>query len=113
METFLQGIQNVVVYIDDISVTGNTKKVHFNMLNDPPSSGKSKFMFRESKHHFLLLSVVFYRIDAQGLHPLPEKVKVSKYAPKLEMSLSSTLTWGYRVILQVSAKLVHNFGTLV
>ena len=33
METLLQGIQNVAVYIDDILVTGTTEEVHLNMLN--------------------------------------------------------------------------------
>ena len=34
MEPLLQGIQNVVVYIDDILVTGTTDKVHLNTLNE-------------------------------------------------------------------------------
>ena len=34
METLLQGIQNVAVYIDDILVTGTMKEVHQNTLNE-------------------------------------------------------------------------------
>ena len=33
LETLLQGIQNVLVYIDDILVTGTTEEVHLNILN--------------------------------------------------------------------------------
>ena len=34
METLHQGIQNVVVYIDDILVTGIIEEVHLNTLNE-------------------------------------------------------------------------------
>ena len=34
MKTLLHGIQNVVVYIDDILVTGITEEVHLNTLNE-------------------------------------------------------------------------------
>ena len=33
-QTLLQGMQNVVVYINDISVTGTTEEAHLNTLNE-------------------------------------------------------------------------------
>ena len=60
METFLQAIQNVVIYIDDILVTGTTEEVHLNTLNEALHRlEKAGLHFKKSKCHFMLPSVVF------------------------------------------------------
>ena len=85
METHLQGIQNVVVYIDDILVTGTTQEVHLNTLNVVLNCLKNAGLhLKKSKCPFMLQSVVFlgHKIDVQGLHPFLEKVKEIKDAPK-------------------------------
>ena len=66
-----------MVYIDDILVTGTTEKVHLNTLNEVLNHLiKAGLCLKESKCHFMLPSVVFlgHKINAQGLHLLPEKV---------------------------------------
>ena len=85
METLLQGIQNVVVYIDDILVTGTMEEVHLNTLNEVLNRLKKVGLhLKKSKCHFMFPSGLFlgHKIDAQGLHPLLEKVKTIKDAPK-------------------------------
>ena len=85
METLLQGNQNVVVYIDDILVTGTTEEVHLNTLNEVLHRlKKAGLRLKKSNCHFMLLSVVLlgHKIDAQGLHPLPEKMNAIKDVPK-------------------------------
>ena len=84
METFLQGIQNVVVYIDDILVNGTTEEVHLKTLNEVLNClKKAGLRLKKSKCHFMLQSVVLlgHKIDVQGLHPLPEKEKDIKDVP--------------------------------
>ena len=69
----------------DILVTGTTKEVHLNTLNDVLNHlKKAKLCLKKSKCNFLLPSVVFlgHKIDAQGLYPLLEKVKAIKDGPK-------------------------------
>ena len=81
METLLQGIPHIVVYINDVLVTGTTKEVHLNMLNAVLRRMKKVMLcLKKSKCHFMLPSVVFigHKINAQALHPLPEKVKAIK-----------------------------------
>ena len=85
MKTLLQGIQNLVVYIDDILVAGTTEEVHLNTLKVALTRlKKAGLHLKKCKCHFMLPSVVFlgHQIDAQGLNPLPEKVKTIKDVPK-------------------------------
>ena len=54
------------------------EEVHLNTLNEVLNRlKKAGLHLKKSKCHFILPSVVFvqHKIDAQGLHPLLEKVK--------------------------------------
>lgn len=84
METVLQGIPNVVVYIDDILITGANEQEHLKTLSLVLDRlEKAGFRARRSKCMFMVPSVSYlgHLIDEVGLHPLNEKVKAVKEAP--------------------------------
>ena len=68
MESLLQGIPNVCVYIDDILVAGKTYQEHINSLE--------KVLATPS------VTYLGYCIDKDGIHPTMEKVKAIKEAPQ-------------------------------
>ena len=61
MEALLQGIRNLVVYIDDILVTGTTEKVHLNTLNVGPKSSEKGRVALEGKQvpFYVTISGIF------------------------------------------------------
>ena len=70
-------IPGVIVYIDDILVTGPTDEEHLASLEEVLHRIESAGLWLKRKmRSFMAKSVVFlgYQIDAQGLHPVPEKV---------------------------------------
>ena len=78
METLLQGIQNVLVSINDILVTGTTREVCLNTLNEVIRRLKKVGLCLEKcKCHFMSPSVVFleHKIDAQGGHLLAPQAR--------------------------------------
>ena len=86
MENVLQGILNVIVYIDDILVTGADKEEHLKTLSLVLSRlEKAGFRAKKSKCQFIVpfVSYLGYLIDQVGLHPLKENVilKAVKDAP--------------------------------
>ena len=84
MENVLQGIPNVIVYIDDILVTGANEEEHLKTLSLVLDRlEKAGFRARKSKCQFMVPSVSYlgHLIDQFGLHPLQEKVKAVKEAP--------------------------------
>ena len=84
MESLLQGIPGVVVYIDDILITGATEQDHLQALEEVLSRlEKAGLRAKKSKCKFMVPSVDYlgHRIDAEGLHPLPDKVKAIDDAP--------------------------------
>ena len=84
MECLLHDIPNVVVYIDDILVTGPTEEEHLKSLDQALSRlEEAGLRVKKTKCKFMVPSVEYlgYRIDAKGLHPLTEKVEAVKDAP--------------------------------
>ena len=84
MENVLQGIPNVIVYIDDILLTGANDEEHLKTLSLVLDRlEKAGFRARKSKCQFMVQSVSYlgHLIDQFGLHPLREKVKAMKEAP--------------------------------
>ena len=84
MENVLQCIPNVIVYIDDILVTGANEEEHLKTLSLVLDRlEKDGFRGQKSKCKFMVPSVLYlgHLIDQFGLHPLQEKVKVVKEAP--------------------------------
>ena len=84
IESLLQGIEGVVVYLDDILITGSTEGKHLEPLEEVLSRpDKVKLRVKSKKCEFLKTSVTYfgYRIDATGLHPLPDKVQAINDVP--------------------------------
>ena len=81
MENLVQGIP---VYLDDILITGATDKDHLKSLGEVlhrfEEAGlrlrKDKCVFKDSSVTYL-----GHRIDAEGVHPTPEKIKAIERAP--------------------------------
>ena len=84
MENVLQGIPNVIVYLDDILLTGATEEEHLKTLAKVLERlERAGFRVKKSKCQFMAASVSYlgHLIDQKGLHPLQEKVKAVKEAP--------------------------------
>ena len=84
VETLLQGILNVLIYFDDILVSGKTTEKHCHMLPEVLSRlAQAGLRLRQDKCTFMATSVQYlgYQIDAQGIHPTQAKVKAIKQAP--------------------------------
>ena len=78
MENILQGIPYVVVYLDDILITGPTPQEHIRVLEEVLTR------LKKSKCSFMAPSVIYlgHHIDAEGLHPVADKVKAVNEAPR-------------------------------
>ena len=81
MECLLQGM----VYLNDILITWSTEEVHLETLGEVLRRiQEAGLKLRREKCVLMAPSVVYlgYRIDAQGLHPMPDKVKAVMDAPQ-------------------------------
>ena len=84
MESILQGIAGVIVYIDDILVTGSSKEEHNQRLEEVLSRlEKAGLRLRKDKCCFNVSSISFlgHKIDKDSLHPLEDKVQAVLKAP--------------------------------
>ena len=84
MDNLLAGIPGVAVYLDDILVTGVTEQEHLKSLEEVLRRlGQSGLRVKKKKCLFMVPSVSYlgHKIDADGLHPLPDKLQVVKAAP--------------------------------
>ena len=84
METLLQGIPNVSVYIDDILVTGRTQEEHLQNLQEVLSRlERAGLRLKQPKCAFMLpfLKYLEYRISSEGIQPTKEKVRAILEAP--------------------------------
>ena len=84
MESLMQGLPGVTVYIDDILVAGTTEEEHLKRLEDVLTRlERAGLRAQKSKCQFMKASVTFlgHRVDADGIHPLPEKVEAVVKAP--------------------------------
>ena len=84
METIMQGLPNVLCYIDDILVTGRTEREHLETLEEVLRRLKEHGVrMNRAKCQFLAKSVEYlgYRIDEKGLHATDEKLQAITQAP--------------------------------
>ena len=84
IESLLQGINGVVVYFDDILIMGESEEAHLKALDEVLSRlDRAGLRVKRSKCEFMQPSVTYlgHRIDANGLHTLPECVRAVKDAP--------------------------------
>ena len=84
MESILQGISGIAVFLDDILISGKSEAEHLATLKEVLSRlSKAGLRLQKHKCKFMVSEVQYlgYKIDAAGLHPLPEKVKAIHAAP--------------------------------
>ena len=82
METLLQGIEGVSVYVDDILITGSSIEEHLQILNkvlqrlESAGLNRSECFYLQPRMEYL-----GNVIDEEGLHLTKEKVSAIKEAP--------------------------------
>ena len=85
METILQGIPKVIVYIDDILVSGHSEEKHRELLRRVLNRlQKVGIRLKLSKCSFMVDSVVYlgYKVDARGIHLVSDKEKAVQEVPE-------------------------------
>ena len=88
MESILQGLPDVSVYIDDILVTGKTPQEHLCKLDVVLTRLEEVGLrLKKEKCVFLLPVVEYlsYKVSARGIQPMKEKIKAVQELPHLTM----------------------------
>ena len=84
MESLLQGIPRVCVYIDDVLVTGTTKQDHLTNLTEVLCRMSAVGMrLKREKCSFMLSQVHYlgYTVSSEGIKPMQEKIRSIRDAP--------------------------------
>ena len=113
MEGLLRGMDGVVVYLDDVLVTGKTKGEHLATLDEVlRRMRQAGLRLRKDKCVFLAPSVVYlgHRIDSQGLHPVADKLQAVQDAPS-PRNVSELKS--YLGLLTYYAKFLPNLATVL
>ena len=112
MESLLQGIPKVVVYLDDILVTGLSEEDHLltlqKVLQRIESSG---LRLKKNKCKFMVPSISYlgYKINAQGLYPLPEKMEAILKAPSpTSLTRVEVIPWIIELLRKVYTQHVNS-----
>ena len=78
MDNVLQGLSHSVVYLDDILITGKDNFTHLKNLKELLFRlEKAGLKLRKDKCSFMVPLVILlgHKIDAEGVHPVQNKVK--------------------------------------
>ena len=113
MENLLQDIPGVVVYIDDVLITGPDESGHMVALEEMlRTMEQAGLRLSKGKCLFMAPSVEYlgYKIDADGLHPLPEKVRAIEMAPKPR---NTTELKAYLGLLMYYGRFLPNLSTVL
>ena len=113
IESILQGIEGVIVYLDDILITGKTTEAHLKALDEVLSRlDTAGLRVKRSKCEFMKPSVTYlgHRIDVDGLHPLPDRVTAIREAPAPK---SVSQLKSYLGMLTYYSKFLPNLSTLL
>lgn len=113
MDNLVSGIPGVVVYLDDILISGATDEEHLTSLEEVLRRMKiAGLRLRQNKCTFMAPSVIYlgYKIDARGLHPVQDKVQAITDAPK---PVNVTQLKSYLGLLSYYSRFLPNLtGTL-
>ena len=93
MENLLQGIPHVTMYIDDILVSGPTEAEHYGHWLQRLK--RAALRAKKSKCEFMWHTLGMCSSNAQGLHPLPEKmilVLIDDHSKWIEAASTAQLT---------------------
>ena len=76
MENLLKDIPGVLVYLDDILISGKSETEHMATLEVLQRLAAVGLHLKREKCTFLVSSITYlgYRIDSQGLHPVSDSV---------------------------------------
>ena len=111
MDNLLAGIPGVAVYLDDILMTGVTEHEHLQSLEEVLKRlEQSGLRVRKNKCLFMVPSVSYlgHKIDAEGLHPLPDKLQAVKEA-STPRNVSELIS--YLGLLSYYGKFLPNLST--
>ena len=113
MESLLQGIPGVIVYLDDILVTGPSDEQHLHALEQVLDRlEKAGLHIREDKCSFMSPSVVYlgHKIDREGIHPVADKVNAIVNAPRPQ---NVSQLKSYLGLLSYYSKFLPNLATVL
>ena len=113
IESLLQGIDGVIVYLDDILVTGSTEEAHLRALEEVLSRlERAGLRVKRSKCTFMKSSVTYlgHMIDAEGLHTLDEQVRAIFDAPA---PTSTSKLKSFLGMLSYYSKFLPNLSSLL
>ena len=85
METLLQGLQHVCVYLDDILITGRSQQEHLKNLEEVLQRlEEARMRLKQEKCTFLMPEVEYlgHKICPGGLQPTESKVRAVADAPE-------------------------------
>ena len=112
MELLLKDIPSVVVYLDDILITGRTDAEHLATLERVLDQlEKHGLRVNKSKCTFLAPFVTYlgHKIDKEGLHPTDDKVKAVQDAPAPKNIQLAESLLGFDQLLQQVHVQLSNF----
>ncbi len=104
MDQTLQGLSNVVCYLDDILITGKNESEHWKNVGQ---------VFQRLQEYVYCHPHVTYlgnRIDQEGMHPVPENVEAIENAPA---SKNMTELRAFLALLSYYGKLMENLSTVI
>ncbi|XP_043916305.1 uncharacterized protein K02A2.6-like [Protopterus annectens] len=113
MEGLVAGIPKVAVYLDDILLMGRNIREHLETLNEVLSRlREAGLRVKRSKCAFMATEAEFlgYKVDASGLHPLPNKVEAIQQAPA---PTNVTELKAYLGLLNYYNRFLPNLSTLL
>ena len=120
MDSLLQGLPHVTVYLDDILITGETEQEHLQNLDTVLQKLQTAGLrMKKSKCLFMAPEVEYlgHKINSEGLHPTQDKIKAIRNAPKPQIvtelkSFLGLLSYYSRFLPNVSSTLSPLYSLL-
>ena len=86
LESLVKDIPNVIVYLDDLLITGVDEESHLKTLEALSRLLEAGLRLKREKCSFQYKEVEYlgHKIDAEGIHPLEKKMKANSTSTYLE-----------------------------